>query len=62
MIHLLQWVRITNNTEKSKRYFEALRQDGQVNMPFGEEPFSPGFDDVTDQFGVTFQIYTESQY
>ena len=25
----------TNNVEKSKRIFEALRQDGQVNMPFG---------------------------
>ncbi|MBD0378591.1 VOC family protein [Paenibacillus sedimenti] len=51
----------TNNMEKSKRFFEALRQDGQVNMPFEETPFSPGFGDVTDKFGVTFQIYTESQ-
>lgn len=49
----------TNNVEKSKRFFEALSQNGQVNMPFGEEPFSPGFGDVTDKFGVTFQIYTE---
>jgi PhnB protein len=51
----------TNDVEKSKRFFEALRQDGQVNMPFGEESFSPGFGDVTDKFGVTFQIYTETQ-
>lgn len=51
----------TNNVEKSKRFFEALRQNGQVNMPFAEEPFSPGFGDVTDKFGVTFQIYTESE-
>lgn len=28
-------------------------------MPFEEAPFSPGFGDVTDKFGVTFQIYTE---
>lgn len=35
------------------------RQDGQVNLPFKEEPFSPGFGDVTDKFGVTFQIYTK---
>ncbi|MGN8646673.1 VOC family protein [Gracilibacillus sp. HCP3S3_G5_1] len=49
----------TNEVEKSKRIYEALRQDGQVNMPFKEEPFSPGFGDVTDKFGVTFQIYTE---
>jgi PhnB protein len=49
----------TNNVDKSKRIFEALQQDGQVNMPFKEEPFSPGFGDVTDKFGVTFQIFTE---
>lgn len=49
----------TTNVENSKQIFEALRQDGQVNMPFGETPFSPGFGDVTDKFGVTFQIFTE---
>lgn len=49
----------TNNVEHSRKIYEALRQDGQVNMPFQEEPFSPGFGDVTDKFGVTFQIYTE---
>ncbi|MEJ8548573.1 VOC family protein [Brevibacillus borstelensis] len=51
----------TNDVETSKRFFEALRQGGQVNMPFEETPFSPGFGDVTDKFGVTFQIYTESR-
>ncbi|MDP4549647.1 VOC family protein [Alkalihalobacillus macyae] len=49
----------TNDVEKSKRIFEALQQDGTVNMPFGEQPFSPGFGDVTDKFGVTFLVYTE---
>ena len=39
----------SNDVEKSKRFFEALQQNGQVNMPFGEEPFSPGFGDVTNQ-------------
>ena len=52
----------SNDVEKSKQYFEALRQNGKVNMQFGEDHLSPGFGDVTDQFGVTFQIYTESQY
>jgi PhnB protein len=51
----------TGSVEKSKRFFEALRQDGKVNMPFEETPFSPGFGDVTDKFGVTFQVYTEVQ-
>lgn len=49
----------TNNVEESRRIYEALRQGGQVNIPFQEEVFSPGFGDVTDKFGVTFQIYTE---
>ncbi|NQX46510.1 VOC family protein [Paenibacillus tritici] len=49
----------TDSVEESRRIFEALQQEGQVNMPFKEEPFSPGFGDVTDKFGVTFQIYTE---
>jgi len=49
----------TNDVDHSKRIYEALRQDGQVNLPFKEEPFSPGFGDVTDKFGITFQIYTE---
>ncbi|WP_166246221.1 VOC family protein [Paenibacillus turpanensis] len=52
----------TNDVEKSKRIYEALRQEGQVNLPFKEEPFSPGFGDVTDKFGVTFQIYTEVEH
>ncbi len=52
----------TNEVEQSKRIYEALRQEGQVNMPFREEPFSPGFGDVTDKFGVTFQIYTELEH
>lgn len=51
----------TNDVEQSKRIYEALRQGGQVNIPFNEESFSPGFGDVTDKFGVTFQIYTEIQ-
>lgn len=49
----------SKNLEKSRKIFEALQQGGRVNMPFREESFSPGFGDVTDKFGVTFQIYTE---
>ena len=52
----------TNDVEQSKRVFEALREEGKVNMPFQEESFSPGFGDVTDKFGVTFQIYTEMEH
>lgn len=48
----------TTHVEHSRTIFEALRQDGQINVPFQEESFSPGFGDVTDKFGVTFQVYT----
>ncbi|WP_020619252.1 VOC family protein [Paenibacillus daejeonensis] len=44
---------------ESRRIFEALEQGGKVNMPFNETSFSPGFGDVTDKFGVTFQVSTE---
>jgi len=49
----------TKDIAQSRRFFEALSEGGKVNMPFSEESFSPGFGDVTDRFGVTFQIYTE---
>jgi len=49
----------TDDIEHSRKIFEALAQEGKVNLPFQEEVFSPGFGDVTDKFGITFQIYTE---
>lgn len=49
----------TNDIDESKRIFEALQQDGKVNQPLGETPFSPAFGNVTDKFGVTFQIVAE---
>lgn len=49
----------TDSLEESRRIFDALQEGGQVNMPFGEQSFSPGFGDLTDRFGVTFQIDTE---
>jgi PhnB protein len=51
----------TKDVAQSKRIFDALSEGGKVNMPFSEESFSPGFGDVTDRFGVTFQIYTEAE-
>lgn len=48
-----------DDVAQARQVFEALQEEGRVNIPFQEEPFSPGFGDVTDKFGVTFQIYTE---
>ncbi|WP_102346396.1 VOC family protein [Bacillus sp. Marseille-P3661] len=48
------------NLEKSNEIFDSLQQESQVSMPFQKTDFSPGYGIVTDKFGVTFQIYTES--
>lgn len=51
----------TDDKEKATRIYEALKQDGQVNMPLQETFFSPAYGIVTDKFGVTFQINTEGK-
>ncbi|MBB6447138.1 VOC family protein [Bacillus benzoevorans] len=51
----------TNDIESSKQMFESLLRGGQVKMPLQEVFFSPAYGIVTDKFGVTFQIHTESQ-
>lgn len=51
----------TDDAEKSRQMFDALKQDGQVTMPLQETFFSPAYGSVTDQFGVGFQIFTEGQ-
>ena len=50
----------TNEIEKSKKFYESLNEDGQVNMPLQETHFSPAYGIVTDKFGVSFQICTFS--
>jgi len=50
-----------NDKETAERFFAALQEDGQVNMPLTETHFSPAYGIVTDKFGVPFQIYTESK-
>ncbi|MFD0695970.1 VOC family protein [Paenibacillus sp. GCM10027628] len=48
-----------NETEQAKQIYEALRQNGQVNIPLAAIHFSPAYGMVTDQYGVTFQIFTK---
>lgn len=48
----------TPDVNQSKRFFQALQQGGQVNIPLGEVHFSPAYGVVTDRYGVTFQIFT----
>jgi PhnB protein len=49
----------TNEVEKTQQMYDILQQDGKVNIPLTEIYFSPAFGVVTDQFGVTFQIFTK---
>lgn len=51
----------TNDVAKSKQIFEALQQEGKVNMPLEETFFSSAYGNVTDKFGITFQIFTEGK-
>ena len=47
--------------KKSERYFNALKQDGTVKMPFQKTSFSVAYGSLVDKFGVTFLIDTEKQ-
>ncbi|MBU9708314.1 VOC family protein [Paenibacillus sp. AK121] len=51
----------TDSVEQAKKMFDALQQGGQVGMPLQETHFSPAYGNVTDKFGVTFQIFTEAR-
>ncbi|WP_336776338.1 VOC family protein [Paenibacillus sp. MMO-58] len=45
--------------EQAQKYYEALKEGGQVDHPLQEIYFSPAYGMVTDKFGVTFQIFTQ---
>ncbi|MDQ0494689.1 VOC family protein [Paenibacillus brasilensis] len=51
----------TDSVEQAQTMFDALQQGGQVGMPLQETHFSPAYGNVTDKFGVTFQIFTEAR-
>ena len=41
----------------AKAKFEALAEDGQVMMPFGETFFAEGYGFCTDRFGIMWQVH-----
>lgn len=51
----------TDNAETSQKFYDALQQGGNVGMPLQETFFSPAYGNVTDKFGVYFQIFTEGR-
>lgn len=50
-----------NDPEKTKTVFEKLSDGGNVNMPLQETFWSPAYGQVTDKFGVLWQISTEGE-
>ncbi|MBS4213756.1 MULTISPECIES: VOC family protein [Neobacillus] len=51
----------TNDADQARKMFEGLSQGGQVGLPLQETFFSPAYGQVTDKFGITFQIFTEGK-
>ncbi|MBU5673401.1 VOC family protein [Paenibacillus brevis] len=49
----------TDEESKAKRIFDALAEEGKVELPFQKTFFSPGYGMVTDKFGIMFQIFTK---
>ncbi|PLR78321.1 hypothetical protein CU633_05790 [Bacillus sp. V3-13] len=47
------------DVEKSKEVFGKLQEGGQVIMPLQETFWSPSYGQITDKFGVTWQISAE---
>jgi PhnB protein len=50
---------VMNTADRSKQIFDALAEGGKVNMPLQETFWSPAYGQVTDKFGVPWQITTE---
>ena len=50
---------MVDNPSEAKRIFEKLQAGGKVTMPLQETFWSPAYGQVTDQFGVEWQVSTE---
>lgn len=44
----------------AQRVFDALAEDGKVEMPFGEQFWTPGFGVCVDRFGTPWMVNVES--
>jgi PhnB protein len=52
---------VTDDAAKARQMFEGLAEGGQVTMPMQKTFWSPAFGQVTDKFGVAWQISTEAK-
>ena len=47
---------IARDEAEAKRFFAALAEGGQVQMPLGKTFFSPAFGMTADRFGVSWMV------
>lgn len=50
-----------DDKEDTIHVFKALSDGGEIKMPLQETFFSPAYGIVTDKFGITFQLMTNSE-
>jgi PhnB protein len=50
---------MVDNASEAKEIFEKLQVEGKVSMPLQETFWSPAYGQVTDKFGVEWQVSTE---
>lgn len=48
----------TDDVSEARRWFDELSQNGEINMPFEETFWSPGFGSLVDRFGIPWMINT----
>lgn len=48
------------DTDEGQQLFDKLSEGGSVIFPFSETSFSPGYAQVTDKYGIDWQIVTDS--
>ncbi|ESU33203.1 hypothetical protein G3A_07475 [Bacillus sp. 17376] len=50
---------MVNDASEAKGIFEKLQVDGKVTMPMQKTFWSPAYGQVTDKFGVEWQVSTD---
>ena len=48
-----------DDRDQARRVFDALAEDGQLQMPLGETFFSPAFGMCIDRFGTPWMVMVE---
>lgn len=52
---------LVSNKEKANEIFEKLQDGGKVTMPIQETFWSPAYGQVTDKFGIDWQVSTDPE-